>query len=65
MFIKQVQEFFEVFEYQLMLMGPDQKQEIASYILPEVMVTDLGIVGRGEGNKRYQSTKLAPCARFM
>lgn len=43
----------------------DQKQEIASYILPEVMVTDLGIVGRGEGNKRYQSTKLATCARFM
>lgn len=35
-FIKQVQEFFEVFEYQLMLMGPDQKQEIASYILPEI-----------------------------
>lgn len=46
-------------------MGPDQKQEIASYILPEVMVTDLGIVGRGEGNKRYQSTKLATCARFI
>lgn len=46
-------------------MGPEQKQEIASYILPEVMVTDLGIVGRGEGNKRYQSTKLATCARFM
>lgn len=35
-FIKQVQEFFEVFEFQLMLMGPAQKQEIASYILPEV-----------------------------
>ncbi|XP_061196240.1 uncharacterized protein LOC133204507 [Saccostrea echinata] len=36
MFIKQVQEFFEVFEYQLMLMGPDQKQDIATYILPEI-----------------------------
>nr|XP_022318373.1 uncharacterized protein LOC111121395 isoform X2 [Crassostrea virginica] len=35
-FIKQVQEFFEVFEFQLMLMGPAQKQEIASYILPEI-----------------------------
>lgn len=30
-----------------MLMGPDQKQEIASYILPEVKITDLGIVGMG------------------
>lgn len=33
-------------------MGPDQKQEIASYILPEVKITDLGIGGMGEGNKR-------------
>lgn len=33
-------------------MGPDQKQEIASYILPEVKITDLGIVGMGGGDKR-------------
>ncbi|XP_033741353.1 uncharacterized protein LOC117328099 [Pecten maximus] len=35
-FVKQLKEFFESFKYQMSFVGPNEKQEISTYILPEV-----------------------------